>query len=261
MIRGGNTMTHGELKHFVYSLILMLTLCVTAVQAQTSAFSSGEELFRTGKFSEAIPYLEKSIESGENPKAYIYLALCYQQQKDYEKGLAVLERGMDAPGTNKKVIAFDAGNLAFAMGNYSAAENWYSIAIAADSSYAAPVLNRANTRLKEGKYEDSRTDYVNYLGLDPETPQGNSIKTIISMLTQQIENEEKAEAIRVEQERKQKEEEQRVAAERARLEQEEAARRKKLLEDVASSLQDAASENMSAGVEGTVDYGYESELE
>lgn len=81
------------------------------------------------------------------------------------------------------------------------------------------------------------------------------------MLTQQIENEEKAEAIRVEQERKQKEEEQRVAAERARLEQEEAARRKKLLEDVASSLQDAASENMSAGAEGTVDYGYESELE
>ncbi len=255
-------MAHGSIRRFFAGcIVLLLAFCARTVHAQTPSFSSGEELFRTGKYADAIPYLEKSIEAGENPKAYIYLALCYQQQKDYEKGLAVLERGMDAPGTNKKIIAFDAGNLAFAMGNYSAAENWYSIAIAADASYAAPVLNRANTRLKEGKYEDSRADYVNYLGLDPETPQGNSIKTLISMLTQQIENEEKAEAIRVEQERKQKEEEQRVAAERARLEQEEAARRKKLLEDVASSLQDAASENMSAGAEGTVDYGYESELE
>lgn len=243
----------------MFALFFMMLAAGAALHAQ--AFSSGEELFRTGKFSEAAPYLEKAVESGENPKAYVYLALCYQQMKEYEKGLAVLERGMDAPGTNKKVIAFDAGNIAFSMGNYSAAENWYSMAIAADPSYAAPVLNRANTRLKAGKYADSRADYVSYLGLEPETPQGNSIKTIISMLTQQMENEEKAEAIRVEQERKQKEEEKRVAAERARLEQEEAARRKKLLEDVASSLQDAASENMSAGAEGTVDYGYESELE
>ncbi len=254
-------MEHVFLRRF-FILPLVLSLAVAAsVQAQGSHFSNGEELFRTGQFSDAISYLEKAIESGENPKAYVYLALCYQQQKEYEKGLAVLEKGMDAPGTNKKIIAFDAGNLAFAMGNYSAAENWYSIAIAADSSYSAPVLNRANTRLKEGKYADSKADYVNYLEMEPETPQGNSIKTIISMLTQQMENEEKAEAIRVEQERKQKEEEQRVAAERARLELEEAARRKKLLEDVASSLQDAATENMSAGAEGTVDYGYESELE
>ena len=245
---------------FLLPLVLALAVAASA-QGAGASFPSGEELFRTGKFSEAIPYLEKAVEAGEHPKAYVYLALCYQQQKEYEKGLAVLERGMDAPGTNKKVLAFDAGNLSFAMGNYSAAEHWYSIAIAADPSYSAPLLNRANTRLKEGKYADSRADYVSYLDLEPETPQGNSIKTVISMLTQQMENEEKAEAIRVEQERKQKEEEQRVAAERARLELEEAARRKKLLEDVASSLQDAATENMSAGAEGTVDYGYESELE
>ncbi|MBQ9539289.1 MAG: tetratricopeptide repeat protein [Treponema sp.] len=247
------------LRRFVL-LPLAMAVCLVA-GAQSSAFSSGEELFRTGKFAEAVPLLEQAVASGENPKAYVYLALCYQQQKEYEKGLAVLERGMDAPGTNKKLLAFDAGNIAFAMGNYSEADKWYSIAIAADSSYAAPVLNRANTRLKAGRYAESKADYVNYLDLEPETPQGNAIKTIISMLTQQMENEEKAEAIRVEQERKQKEEEKRVAAERARLEQEEAARRKKLLEDVASSLQDAASENMSAGAEGTVDYGYESELE
>ncbi|MBP5464331.1 MAG: CDC27 family protein, partial [Treponema sp.] len=86
-------MAHGTLRRsFAGCIVLLVAFC--AVQAQTSAFSSGEELFRTGKYSDAIPYLEKSIESNENPKAYIYLALCYQQQKEYEKGLAVLERGM-----------------------------------------------------------------------------------------------------------------------------------------------------------------------
>jgi len=51
------------------------------------------------------------------------------------------------------------------------------------------------------------------------------------------------------------------AAEAERQAAEEAERRKRLLEDVAASLQDSESQNMSAGAEGTVDYGYESELE
>ena len=242
-------------------ILPLLCLPLLFAAAEGSDFAKGEELFRGNKFDEAAPYLEKAVSSGENPKAYIYLAICYHQQKEYEKGLAVCEKGMAAPGTNKKVLAFDAGNLAFAMGDFASAEKWYSMAIAADATYAPPVLNRANTRLKEGKFQDSRIDYESYLKLEPESEQGNSIKSIIAALTEQLENEKKAEAIRVEQERKQKEEEQRIIAEKARQEADEAARRKKLLEDVASSLQDATTENMSAGAEGTVDYGYESELE
>ncbi len=229
--------------------------------AQASDFAEGEELFRSNKSAQAIPYLEKAIANGEDPKAYIYLALCYQQEKEYGKALAICEKGMNSAGTNKKILAFDAGNIAFAMGDFSGAENWYSMAISADATYAAPVLNRANSKLKAGKYQESIADYENYLKLDPYTSQGNAIRAVIELLKNQMENEKKAEAIRVEQERKLKEEERRIAAERARQEAEEAARRKKLLEDVASSLQDSASENMSAGADGTVDYGYESELE
>ena len=49
--------------------------------------------------------------------------------------------------------------------------------------------------------------------------------------------------------------------ESAKKAEEDAARRRKLLEDVAASLQNSETSNMTAGAEGTVDYGYESELE
>jgi hypothetical protein len=51
------------------------------------------------------------------------------------------------------------------------------------------------------------------------------------------------------------------AEEEAKRAEEDAARRRKLLEDVAESLQNSQSSNMSAGAEGTVDYGFEAELE
>ena len=50
-------------------------------------------------------------------------------------------------------------------------------------------------------------------------------------------------------------------AEAAKKAEEDAARRRKLLEDVAASLQNSGSSNMNAGAEGTIDYGYETELE
>ena len=50
----------------------------------------------------------------------------------------------------------------------------------------------------------------------------------------------------------------RLAAERAA---EEEAKRQKILQDIMSSLQNSESTNMSAGVEGTFEYDYESELD
>ena len=57
-----------------------------------------------------------------------------------------------------------------------------------------------------------------------------------------------------------RQEAERKAAEDARL-AEEAERRRKLLEDVANSLQQTDTTNMTAGAEDVLDYEYESELE
>ena len=216
---------------------------------------------------------------------------------------------MLATGTNKKIIAYDAGNICFKMEDYENAEKWYTMAITADSTYSPAILNRAQSRLKLGRYADSREDYIRYQELAPTNPQYQEIQLLIALLDTEVERiakEEEAakaeaqriqienarieaenariEAARVEAERvaaekaaaekeaeearqraKQAEEEARIAAEKAaeaeRKEKEEAERRRRLLEDVAASLQDSETQNMSAGAEGTVDYGYESELE
>lgn len=243
----------------VLSIALMSVLPFSFAQ---SDFEQGESFFRSNDAEKAIPFLQKAIDADEDPKAYIYLAMCYFQQEKYSQALGICNKGMSADGTDKKVIAFDAGNIAFAMNDYAGAERWYTRSIEEDPLYAAPVLNRANTRLKTGKLQESKSDYEKYIALNPETPQGNSIYAVISMIDEQLDNEKKADAIKVEQEKKKNETIRRVDADKSRQEAESARRRKKMLEDVVSSLQDSSSENMSgaAGTEIIIDDSIKEDL-
>ena len=233
-------------------------LCVLAVGCAAvrafgqSNFEMGESLFRANDAEKAIPYLQKAIDSNEDPKAYIYLAMCYFQQEKYSQALGICNKGMEASGSDKKVLAFDAGNIAFKMNDYAGAEKWYTKSMEEDPFYAAPVLNRANTRLKTGRLQESKVDYEKYIALNPDTPQGNSIYAVISMIDEQLENEKKADAIKVEQEKKKNADIRRVDANKARQEVEAEKRRKKMLEDVVSSLQDSSSENMSGAADSEI---------
>lgn len=291
-------------KIYVKIICIMMFLSVAALGfSENSNFAGGESYFRQNQPDKAIPLLETSITEGGNPRAYIYLALCYYQLERYQEAIEVCNKGMMATGTNKKIIAYNAGNISFKMENYTAAEKWYSMAITADATYAPAVLNRAQALLKQGKYRESREDYIRYQELAPENPQYQEIQVLIGLLDTEIgrlaEEEEKArqEEVRIQVENARIEAEnarivaeqaaQAAAAEEARIKAEKAAeeariqaemaaakaaeaerqaaeeaeRRKRLLEDVAASLQDSESQNMSAGAEGIVDYGYESELE
>lgn len=234
------------------ALFAGVVLCCV-LSAQTANFKQGEELFQNDQPEQAIPYLKKAVTEG-NPKAYIYLSIAYYQVGKYQESIDICSAGMKASGTDKKKIAFNAGNSAFAKGDYAGAETWYTTAITASPTYAEPVLNRANARLDQMKYKDARGDYIHYLELAPDDPQEEQIRILIKLLEDQIASDEKAEADKLV-------EEQRLKEEADRLAQEEAERKRKLLEDVANSLQNTETENMTAGAEGTVDYGYESELE
>lgn len=291
--------------------------------AQNDDFLQGENLFKENRVEEAVPFLKSAISTGKFPKAYNYLALCYEKMGLLKESLEVCTEGMKISGTDKKVLAFNAGNVCFAMEDFYSAEKWYSLAIAANRLYAPPVLNRANAELKQEKYIASLEDYKLYLDLSPNDRQKPEIEQLISLL----EGFKKAEEDRLAEEKRLKEEaalihaaqeqqifaeqqaaaqkqiqdgkdkaaelEAKMAEQQALLEQqraeiermlqeqkayqeaalkaqreesakkaeEDAARRRKLLEDVAASLQNSETSNMTAGAEGTVDYGYESELE
>lgn len=253
-------------------LILFQFFLINFLWSQSLDFDKGEDLFSKNKPEEAVSYLESSVVKNENPKAYVYLSIVYFQLGRYEDSLLVCEKGMKTIGTNKKVLSYNAGNSCFALGRFQEAEKWYTLSISADSKFSLPVLNRANSRLKQNKIQDSILDYELYLELNPTDVQYDRIVELIRLLKEELVEEKKREELRAQEEQRQKEEELRIAEElrkqeealrleRERIAAEEAERRKKLLEDVASSLQNIETENISVGAEGTFDYGYETELE
>ncbi|MCR5079992.1 MAG: hypothetical protein K6B17_01440 [Treponema sp.] len=175
-------------------------------------FLEGEDLFKKNKVQESIPYLKAAISSGKSPKAYVYLSLAYYQQKQYMESLEICSDGMKVSGTDKKVLAFNAGNTCFALEDYDTAEKWYSLAIAANRLYAPPVLNRANCELKQEKYRAALEDYKLYLDLSPNDRQKPEIEKLIALL----EGIKKAEDDRIAEEERLKEEEKKLLEEMKR---------------------------------------------
>lgn len=150
-------------------------------------FVKGEELFVLNKPEEAIVYFEKALQ-GENvdPKVYIYLGVSYYQIEQYDKSLAICVQGLAKEGTDHKILAYNAGNSCYAMGNYMRADASYAIALREDENYSPAVLNRANAQLKLDHLADARASYIKYLEMEPETPQRERIEIIIRLLEEEI---------------------------------------------------------------------------
>ena len=158
-----------------------------AVVVYNEDFVKGEELFVLNKPEEAIVYFEKSLESPNvDPKVYVYLGVCYYQIEKYDKSLAVCVQGMAKEDTDKKILAYNAGNSCYAMGNYMRADASYAIALKEDENYSPAVLNRANAQLKLDHLGDARDNYIKYLEMEPETPQRERIEALIALLEAEI---------------------------------------------------------------------------
>lgn len=258
------------------------------------------------KPAEASIALENEIKAGKaSPGAWNYLGLCYYQLGDYQKSCEVFQKGLSVSGTNKKILAFNAGNACYAMGKYDKASEYFSLAYKTDRNYSRAVLNRANSYLMGAVYDKALTDYELFLEIAPGDPQEPQIIEMIALLRREmvrmeeerrLAEEEAARlaeeerlmqeelarlaAEREEAERLQREEEERIAAEKRaeeeriaaekRAEEEriaeekrkaEAERRRKLLEEVANSLQNTDSTNISSGAEDIIDFDQESELD
>lgn len=235
--------------------------------------SAGEKAFKSNKPAEAIALLESEIAAGTvSSESYNYLGLAYFQTGDFDRSIDAFERGMKDGRAGKKLLYFNEGNVFFAKGDYSKAENCFSFVLAASPDYFPALLNRANARLNLKKYQEASEDYKSFLLRNPENPQKEAIEKLLGYLDEEIKFQKLEEERIKEEERRLAEENQRLQEELARQAEEQARlaaekkaeeeeRRRKLLEDVASSLQQTDSTSMTAGAEDVLDYEYESELE
>ena len=237
------------------------------------AETEGEKLFKSNRPADAAPLLESDIASGKaSPDAYNYLGLAYYQTGQFGKSAEAFEKGLAVPGTNKKILAYNAGNAAFAGADYVKAVSYYSLALAASPDFTPAVLNRANAQLKQDKLSEALVDYSSFVRLLPDDPQTAKINQMIIFIRAELEKRAENVKIAAEQEKKRQEEEASLKAEQDRIAAQQAAddaarkaaeeeRRRKMLEDVANSLQNTSTENMTSGTESTIDYDSEPELD
>ncbi len=223
--------------------------------ARTAAldyYGEGVKLFRDKQYSQAVPMLyQASVSEGSDPRVFIYLGLSYQYSGKLADAVSTFIRGTAVAGTDRAVLFFNAGNVYFIQELFLEAESMFSRSIESNASYARAWLNRANTRVKLGKFNEAVQDYTQYLYLDPATWQQSSIKQLIGLL-QAKEQEKQSATLRAEAEQAAAEAERKAAEERYQ----------KLLDAINASLQsvDGAS-TLSAGSEDILEYNEEGQLE
>lgn len=150
-------------------------------------FADGEELFQLNRPLEAIPLFEKIIdEKNINPAVFVYLGVAYYQVEEYQKSLNICVRGLTRPDTDHKVLAYNGGNSAYALGNYARADACYAIAIKEDPNFSAAYLNRANAQLKQDHLEDARANYQKFIEMESENEQRPAIEQLIALLDAEI---------------------------------------------------------------------------
>ena len=206
---------------------MSLLRLLTALLLSLTSLQQGEQLFLENKPREALPHLEKALyENPREEKIYLYLGIVYEQLNDTEKSIQILKRGLNVSQGYKDLFYYNLGNNHFRMQEFTVAEQMYSNALQVNGALEVAYLNRANARLELQSYQEARQDYIDYLRLDPDTPQRENIEKLIALLGQVIED-----------------------AERKRLEELE--RQKALLDEVMNSLQNASEDtrNLSAGSE------------
>jgi tetratricopeptide (TPR) repeat protein len=212
----------------------------------SGSFDEGERLFRENKPAEAAPFLEKAIlEPTADERAWLYLALSYQQLGRLDEASAVLRKGLGQASRFKSLFYYDLGNLFALQGKNSFAADMYTQALEIDATYAPAILNRANARVAIKDYGGARDDYWQYLEIEPGSPQRGNIEELLKRIETGIAENE------------------RIAAEaEARRKAEETAR-KELLDRTSASLKAAADEttSLSAGAGDVQGYGDDIKLD
>jgi len=206
---------------------LFLIISAAALGFGQTNFAKGEELFMQNKPAEAAVYLENSIvEDPAKVEAFLYLGIAYEQMGRTDEAIAVYQQILSRAGALTANVTTNLGNAYFKKGSFAEAETVYTQAMKADIMYALAYLGRANARMQRTALMEAVSDYEQYLLLDPQTPQRRSIELLIFRIKSAYAEVERKWI---------------VAEEMAGLDE----LRKRLLDEISTSLQGASGANRS----------------
>lgn len=193
------------MKRFFFACLLGLFLSHWSLFSE----SPGAAQFKKNKPAAAIPMLEAAIENGTaESDDYNFLGLAYYQVGNYEKSLETFEAGFLVAGTNKRILAYNAGNTAFAMQDYERADEYFSLALIAAPDFKEAILNRANARLRQNNYSGALEDYKHFMEIAADDINAPTVSQMIIVLTEEVKKREGDELLEAELERRRQEREQ-----------------------------------------------------
>jgi len=233
-------------------IFVIFLLCSISFLYSDSPFEAGLSFLQEEKPVRAIESFNEAIKQKEHPKdIYLYVGLSYLKMGEYSLAIDSFAKGKYIDNENYHIYSFNMGNAFFAQNRFYDAEISYNEALASSKSYPPALLNRANTRMKIGRYMMALKDYKEYLSLFPDDVQKEEVQQMILALEKMQLEEEAAKADILAEATKRAEEAMR------RMEEE---RQKKLLEELSlSSIDDA--DSISSGTEDTINYEEENELD
>ncbi|MFW5684129.1 MAG: tetratricopeptide repeat protein, partial [Spirochaetota bacterium] len=184
---------------------MLLALLLVAVTAHSSdLFDRGADALLYDRPREAATLFEQVIAADPvNGRAYLYLALSYEQLAMYERAITTLQRAETVPGVDRSTVRFNIGNNYLHLGDAERAHAAYTAAIEASPVAADAYLNRANLNVSTERFDEAIDDYAAVLGIEPEHPQRPQIEQMIALLRGHVEEAR----LREEEERRRREEE------------------------------------------------------
>ena len=229
-----------NLKNFLFFPLLVLNFYV-----YSSSFDEGVAFLHSNRVDEAIDVFKSVIKTEDCPHdIYLYIGVAYLKLGLYTDAIDSFARGKNKDIDNFHIYSFNMGNAFFAQNRFYDAEISYSEALSSGISYPTALLNRANARVKIGKYLLALKDY---------DEQEEEVKKMIAALEKVKLEEEEARADILAEATRRAEEAMRKAEEE---------RQRRLLEELNSSLSSVeGADSVSSGTEDTINYEEENDLD
>jgi tetratricopeptide (TPR) repeat protein len=176
-----NKLTNTSLLFLFFSLAMIL-LPFDAFCQQSQSLDEGINLYKAGKYEEAITTLTKARQ--EDPKASsaaFFLGLAYKQTMEYEKALTNFQDAVTlTPKIKEALIELIDMNLQ--LGRLDEAKKWIAVAETENVLPAKAAFLKGIVLREEGKNKEAADAFAKAKSLDPTITQASDIQIAISRL-------------------------------------------------------------------------------
>ncbi|HVP58114.1 MAG TPA: tetratricopeptide repeat protein [bacterium] len=155
---------------------------ITKVNEGYVSYNRGTMLARTGQYEQAIPYLEKAVETDpSNADAWFNLGVTYEKMGRLDKALPVLER-LTGARPAEKTYQYSYGSVLRKLNRKKDALGAFKAAIKLDDKYKEAQYALALTYEDLGKTNQARDAWQRYLELDPDSAWGEEARIHLDSL-------------------------------------------------------------------------------